>query len=235
MLPCVRPDWCGLRTAAGLYGVRGPGPCRVWTLEARRTFLVFPAPSRGPLRHTSRLTFLPPLTAPGSVRSSRASLSAASASSLEWTPAPGGAHQFCRTLQFGGWRHAAAPLSASRPTLLRKRGIPDARGHPLDLRLRETRRPAPPAGRFFGPPDDVPRARALARLGPLKMEASPFDVGHPSGPRRELRWARPELVAAVEIAEWTASGTLRQASFKGLREDKDPREVVREAPGPDPL
>ena len=76
---------------------------------------------------------------------------------------------------------------------------------------------------------------ALARLGPLEVDASPFDVGQPSGPKRELRWARPELVAAVEIAEWTASGKLRQSSFKGLREDKDPREVVREAVGPDAL
>lgn len=49
-------------TAAGLYGVRGPGPSRNCALEARQTFLVFRAPSRGPLRHTSLLTFLPPLT-----------------------------------------------------------------------------------------------------------------------------------------------------------------------------
>ncbi|RYF37462.1 MAG: hypothetical protein EOO38_26230 [Cytophagaceae bacterium] len=46
----------------------------------------------------------------------------------------------------------------------------------------------------------------------------------------EIHWVRPELVAAAEIAEWTASGKLRQASFKGLREDKRPEEVVRERP-----
>jgi bifunctional non-homologous end joining protein LigD len=33
--------------------------------------------------------------------------------------------------------------------------------------------------------------------------------------------------------EWTESGKLRQASFRGLREDKRPQEVVREAPGLD--
>lgn len=75
----------------------------------------------------------------------------------------------------------------------------------------------------------------LARLTALAADASPFDVGAPSAPRKEVRWARPELVAAVEIAEWTAGGKLRQASFKGLREDKEPRDVVRETPGGDPL
>ena len=38
----------------------------------------------------------------------------------------------------------------------------------------------------------------------------------------------PKLVAEVEFRGWTADGMLRHASFKGLREDKDPREVVRE-------
>jgi bifunctional non-homologous end joining protein LigD len=37
-------------------------------------------------------------------------------------------------------------------------------------------------------------------------------------------------VASADIAEWTASGALRQAAFKGLREDKDPKSVMREFP-----
>ena len=39
---------------------------------------------------------------------------------------------------------------------------------------------------------------------------------------------RPELVAEVAFAEWTSEGLVRQASFLGLRDDKDPIEVVRE-------
>ena len=38
----------------------------------------------------------------------------------------------------------------------------------------------------------------------------------------------PRLVAHVEFREWTKSGTLRAPSFKGLRPDVDPSEVVRE-------
>jgi bifunctional non-homologous end joining protein LigD len=39
---------------------------------------------------------------------------------------------------------------------------------------------------------------------------------------------RPELVAEVAYRGWTSDGLVRHASFKGLREDKQPREVVRE-------
>jgi bifunctional non-homologous end joining protein LigD len=41
-------------------------------------------------------------------------------------------------------------------------------------------------------------------------------------------WVEPELVADVGYRGWTADEQLRHASFKGLREDKDPRSVVRE-------
>jgi bifunctional non-homologous end joining protein LigD len=39
---------------------------------------------------------------------------------------------------------------------------------------------------------------------------------------------RPDLVAEVTFAEWTSSGTLRHPSFVATRDDKDPRQVVRE-------
>jgi bifunctional non-homologous end joining protein LigD len=44
--------------------------------------------------------------------------------------------------------------------------------------------------------------------------------------RKGVHWIEPRLVAEVEFADWTADAILRQASFQGLREDKDPREVV---------
>jgi bifunctional non-homologous end joining protein LigD len=42
------------------------------------------------------------------------------------------------------------------------------------------------------------------------------------------RWTRPDLVCEVAFTEWTSEGTLRHPSFQGVREDKNPLEVVRE-------
>ena len=46
--------------------------------------------------------------------------------------------------------------------------------------------------------------------------------------RRTARWVRPELVCEIAFAEWTFDGVVRQASFLGLRDDKDPHDVIRE-------
>lgn len=43
-----------------------------------------------------------------------------------------------------------------------------------------------------------------------------------------LKWLRPKLVVQVSFAEWTSYGLLRHATFEGVREDKEPQEVVRE-------
>lgn len=68
----------------------------------------------------------------------------------------------------------------------------------------------------------------LARLRALEAPHSPFLDG--PAHKAQNHWVRPDLVANVDSAEWTASGKLRQASFKGLREDKDPATVRREVP-----
>lgn len=68
----------------------------------------------------------------------------------------------------------------------------------------------------------------LTRLRPLEIPRSPFGAGDPPRKSAEIHWVEPRLVANVEIAEWTDGLKLRQASFKGLREDKDPTEVQRE-------
>jgi bifunctional non-homologous end joining protein LigD len=71
-------------------------------------------------------------------------------------------------------------------------------------------------------------ARALrARLDGLRVSASAF---RRSPGEAGARWVQPELVAQVGFTEWTDDGRLRHPVFKGLREDKSPREVVRERP-----
>jgi bifunctional non-homologous end joining protein LigD len=62
----------------------------------------------------------------------------------------------------------------------------------------------------------------------LATAECPFDPPPPPPVRRTARWVRPELVCEIAFAEWTFDGVVRQASFLGLRDDKDPREVIRE-------
>jgi bifunctional non-homologous end joining protein LigD len=64
-------------------------------------------------------------------------------------------------------------------------------------------------------------------LNPLARDDSPFDGRQPP---KESRFVDPKLVAEVEFSEWTKGGTVRQPSFKGLRDDKDANAVVRESP-----
>ena len=65
------------------------------------------------------------------------------------------------------------------------------------------------------------------RLLALEVAASPA-TGVPRADARDARWVSPVLVGEVEFAEWTGDGRLRQASWRGLREDKDPVDVRRE-------
>lgn len=66
------------------------------------------------------------------------------------------------------------------------------------------------------------------RLERLRTDEKPFDNTMTADERRGVRYVRPELVAEVEFRAWTADGHLRHASFRGLREDKPPQEIVRE-------
>jgi bifunctional non-homologous end joining protein LigD len=69
------------------------------------------------------------------------------------------------------------------------------------------------------------------RLAPLGRDTNPFDKA-PKLPR-EAVFVEPDLVAEIELREWTAERIMRAPSFKGLREDKAPREVRIELLGED--
>jgi bifunctional non-homologous end joining protein LigD len=76
---------------------------------------------------------------------------------------------------------------------------------------------------------DRERDRVGALLAKAAADEPPFDPPPPQVVSRTAHWVRPELVAEVTFGEWTSSGTLRHPSYVALRDDKDPREVVRES------
>ena len=52
----------------------------------------------------------------------------------------------------------------------------------------------------------------------------------PNPPKATVTWVQPKIVVEISYREMTKGGAIRQPSFKGLREDKNPGEVVREVP-----
>jgi bifunctional non-homologous end joining protein LigD len=83
------------------------------------------------------------------------------------------------------------------------------------------------------------RRELFERLRPLGVTRCPF-ANLPTGKTSQwgegvtaeemktLRWVRPKLVAEIAFTEWTREGSLRHATFVGLREDKPARRVRRE-------
>ncbi|MEO6004866.1 MAG: non-homologous end-joining DNA ligase [Opitutus sp.] len=82
--------------------------------------------------------------------------------------------------------------------------------------------------------------RELAELlKPLRSETCPFSnlpdskkthwgEGITLEQMKEIQWVKPELVVQASFAEWTSGGNLRHGTYKGVRDDKTAREVVRE-------
>ena len=83
------------------------------------------------------------------------------------------------------------------------------------------------------------RRKLFEKLAPLLTAKCPFanlpsskkshfGEGVTADDMKKLKWLKPKLVGQVRFAEWTTYGLLRHATFLGLRDDKEPREVVRE-------
>jgi bifunctional non-homologous end joining protein LigD len=69
------------------------------------------------------------------------------------------------------------------------------------------------------------------RLHAIEIDKPLFDRLPPAeARRRDILWVEPKTVIEAHLRGWTADALVRQAAFKGVREDKPPREVVREVP-----
>ncbi|SDF32544.1 DNA ligase D [Terriglobus roseus] len=65
------------------------------------------------------------------------------------------------------------------------------------------------------------------KLDAIETKSNPFAAIDAAG-RKDAHWVKPQLVAQVRFATWTADNLVRQAAFQGLREDKPAKEVHRE-------
>jgi bifunctional non-homologous end joining protein LigD len=66
------------------------------------------------------------------------------------------------------------------------------------------------------------------KLRPLRCADSPFDGPVPPEHARPAVWVEPRLVIDVTFDRWTKAGRMRAPVYKGLRDDKDPADVIRE-------
>jgi bifunctional non-homologous end joining protein LigD len=62
----------------------------------------------------------------------------------------------------------------------------------------------------------------------IKRKAAPFKQAPEPRKNEKITWLEPKLVAEIQFAEWTGDHLLRQASFKGLRTDKEPEDIKKE-------
>ena len=74
------------------------------------------------------------------------------------------------------------------------------------------------------------RSDLKKQLDKLSRQTSPFALVPKDPGLRQTHWTEPKMIAEIAFTEWTSDGSIRHPSFQGLREDKNPNEVVREEP-----
>jgi bifunctional non-homologous end joining protein LigD len=99
--------------------------------------------------------------------------------------------------------------------------------------------------RFIGPVgtgfSDKLQTELLQKFKSLKTSKCPFrevpeynkpSRFRPNPPKATVTWVKPVLVAEISYRAINKDGAMRQPSFKGLREDKNAKDVVREKAAP---
>jgi bifunctional non-homologous end joining protein LigD len=114
----------------------------------------------------------------------------------------------------GGWLPGKGARSASLGALL----IGYYESTDPDARLRY-------AGRVGTGLTESELRRLVDLLEPLRRDTSPFS---PAPRVKDATFVEPELVAEVRFTEWTNAGVVRAPAYQGLRDDRDPHDVVRE-------
>ena len=113
----------------------------------------------------------------------------------------------------GGWKAGEGGRTSGIGSLLM--GIPSAGGLHF-------------AGRVGTGFTERDLANLKKTLAPLHTKQSPFDGPLPARDAKGVTFVEPILVGEVRYSEWTPDDRLRQSSWRGLRPDKKPSEVVRE-------
>ncbi|MDO9396555.1 MAG: non-homologous end-joining DNA ligase, partial [Herbiconiux sp.] len=122
-------------------------------------------------------------------------------------------HHRTQEVVIGGWRPGKGSRASTVGSLLM--GVPDATGRLVY------------AGRVGTGFSDRDLAAIAGRLARLARKTSPLDEV-PAADARDAHWVTPSLVGEVSFAEWTATGRLRQPTWRGWRPDKSPADVTRE-------
>jgi bifunctional non-homologous end joining protein LigD len=129
-------------------------------------------------------------------------------------------HVKAQEVVIGGWRPGRGHRGNTLGSLLV--GIP--------AEPRPSEAGAPPlhyAGRIGTGFSDSDLTRLRRHLNELPSAESPFD-DVPAADAADAVWVQPVLVGEAEFTEWTPSGRLRHPTWRGVRPDKSPADVVRE-------
>ncbi|BAX94227.1 multifunctional non-homologous end joining DNA repair protein LigD [Mycobacterium shigaense] len=122
-------------------------------------------------------------------------------------------HWSTQEIVIGGWKAGEGGRTSGIGSLLM--GIPGVGGLQF-------------AGRVGTGFTERDLAHLKKTMAPLHTDQSPFDPPLPRIEARGVTYVEPVLVGEVRYSEWTPDNRLRQSSWRGLRPDKKPSEVVRE-------